>query len=110
VRKLNNVLVKLARGHASYELSEPLLDPSSAVRFAFMSELSPAAKNRFESPPALSVVPEVGSRGMIRGLAEGADWLCVQPNRYGCMVSAAGDVNVRLVLSELMVAEVIWAA
>lgn len=64
-----NVVMKLARGHAAYELSEPKFEEATAVAYSPFGLLSADSRAAFESLPSPSMFPEVGSRaaGEARG-------------------------------------------
>ena len=59
---VRNVVLKLARGHAAYELGEPYQDKPDSVIFAPMDSMTRDQRAAFESVPVFSVWPEVGSR------------------------------------------------
>lgn len=109
--RVRNVILKLARGHALYELNEHRHDEPTAVSFFPITSMSEESRRQFEQPIAASVWPEVGSRAMQR-LASSAggfsQWLVVQPDRYRFMAYAADGVTVRMVLSEYLACEVYW--
>lgn len=129
--RVANVLKKLARGHAKFELSESLPEGEPTIHWAPLGSLDEAARKAFESPPPDCVFPEVGSRGLVRQarvvtvklaavndpadeklvqFIVGADWVEVQPDlyRYLAVVTPRGQI-VRIVLSEFLAAEVIWS-
>lgn len=111
--RVRNVVLKLARGHAAFELHTPQThDPAAfvAVPLVTMPEIQ---REGFENIPATNIWPEVGSRAMQR-LVEGVDldpggWIVVQPGRYRylAVATAAGPI-VRIVLSEYLACEVCW--
>lgn len=109
-------VIKLARGHALYELHEPMYEAPTAVGFAPMETLGGERRNDFETPPPVDLFPEVGSRAMQRMfLVQGPnywsvaqDWIEVQENRYRYLVLPGGRVIVRMVLSEYLACEVVW--
>jgi len=103
------VLVKLAKGHALYELHEPQYLPPTSVHFTGLHTFSPAQLEKFEAPAVAAIWPEVGSRAMQRLAEEGsAGWVVVQPGRYRFLAQTGGPVLVRMVLSEYLAAEVTW--
>jgi len=109
--RVRNVVLKLARGHAAFELNEPQYDTPSSVTITPLPSLSDEDRTRFETPPRLSVWPEVGSRAMQRvivGDPGAAHWLIVQSGRYGYMATVGEGVIVRVVLSEYLMCEVAW--
>lgn len=128
--RVRNVLLKLARGHAAFELGEPRRDDPARIVLTWLADLDPLAREEFESPPNVSLFPEVGSRAMQRmnvvsvTLASvenpsqmvehqfllGPDWMEVQPGQYRYLAAAldTGELVVRVVLSEFLACEVTW--
>jgi hypothetical protein len=90
IDRVQKVVLKLARGHAAFELSLPQLDDPVAVAFQPLLTMSEQVKERFEAAGAgeLRGWPEIGSRAFLR--ACGAEpysdttgpWIEVQPGRY----------------------------
>ena len=113
--RVKNVVLKLARGHAAYELSEQKLDKPSHIMFVPLHSLRPHARQHFETPPQPTAWPEMGTRAMQRMAVSmtgpsviGLDWIDVQPGQYRYFAVAEGAVMVRFVLSECLGCEVIW--
>lgn len=115
-RRLQQLLLKLARGHVLYELNEPHYEAPAFLGYAPLVALSDEARIQFEEVEALDVLPEVGSRGMMRDLLIPYDlgdcyipqWLVVQPDRYRYLTFVKQGVVVRIVLSEYLACEVVW--
>lgn len=114
--RVNNVVLKLARGHAAFELNEPQFDDPDSIAAVPLVSLRPQQRDAFETSPApasgLAGWPEVGSRAMQR-LIEGHDmdaggWITVQDHRYRFLVSTDDGICIRMVLSEYLACEVIW--
>jgi hypothetical protein len=109
--RVRNVVLKLARGHAAFELNEPQRDDPRSIGFWPLVTMGLKQREDFEIPPWSSVWPEVGSRAMQR-LVEadpGASiWIVVQPGRYRYLASVGDGVIVRIVLSEYLGCEVSW--
>ena len=113
--RINRVIVKNARGHAYYELGEPLCEEPSSVGVCPLSRLAPDERQWFEGEVngfPLGGWPEVGSRLMQRvafGDVQPGGWIEVQPHVYRYSVSHDSDVVVvKMVLREYLAAEVIW--
>jgi hypothetical protein len=110
--RVRNVLLKLARGHAAFELNEPQLDEPSSVFFEAFENMSPEERENFECLPDTQLWPEVGSRGLQRLLvmseAAYSDWIEVQPGRYRCLTSQGCGLVVRMVIREYLAAEIVW--
>ena len=114
--RVRNVVLKLARGHAAYELY-PKLEEPTAVGFAPLQLLSDDEKSSFEQITAskIELWPEIGSRAFLRAFGKPPDrflhfngWVVVQPDRYRYAVAETGGVLVRMVLSEYLACEVVW--
>lgn len=130
-QRVRNVLLKLARGHAAFDLDEHLKEESATVALFPLADLDPATRECFETAPAVVVFPEVGSRAMQRmsvvsvtleSVAEPSrvleqqvllepSWMEVQPGRYRYLATAPepGSVIVRMVLSEVVGCEAVWS-
>lgn len=109
--RVENIVLKLARGHAAFELNEPQLDLASHVAFAPLPLLAVGARAEFEREPRSSIFPEVGSRAMHRLVVddpESSMWVEVQSGRYRYLTSAGNSILVRGVMSEYLGYEVIW--
>lgn len=123
VDRVRNVVLKLARGHVAYELSEPRLNAPDSIAFQPISTLTVDQRENFESLSSESLLmpwPEIGSRAFIRALREVAGrpigwptfeangWLTVQPGRYRYIVTYHNGVVARMVLSEYLACMVAW--
>jgi hypothetical protein len=113
--RVRNVVLKLARGHAVYELDEQKSEAPSHVMAVPLHTLAPHAREHFENPPATAGWPEVGTRAMQRMAVSttfptviGQDWIEIQPGQYRYFAIAEGAVMVRLVVGEYLACEVIW--
>lgn len=107
------MLLKLARGHAAYELNEPQFETPSTFYFKPLSGMSPGERQEFEEESDAGVWPEVGSRAMNRLLILGTDvfdegWLVVQDGRYRYRTSQNDGLTVKLVIREYLACEVRW--
>lgn len=115
-KRVRRVLVKFARAHTIWEVSEQRLDEPTDFDFFVLSELPSAVRERFESIPRSDLLPELGSRAFSRTVVVGAcafplndDWVEVQEGRYRYAVAhTLQGVVVRMVVSEYMGCEVRW--
>jgi len=113
--RLCAVILKLARGHAAYELATPLLEDAEKVLITTLVQMSDRERATFETPPSISLLPEVGSRSM-QLLIENTSsqrlaqpWIVVQPNNYRYLAIVDYDrITVRLVIREYLACEVAW--
>ena len=108
--RIERVVVKLAQGHALYELNEPQPAEPLSVVISPLHLLDEGMREVFEdtSGYGLAIWPEVGSRAMQRVVQNDNDWIEVQPDRYRYHTTIDAGVRVRLVLSEYLACEVIW--
>jgi hypothetical protein len=114
--RVRNVVLKLARGHAAFELDEQMFEVPSHFMAVPLLTLDEAAQRHFESPPTPTAWPEIGTRAFQRmvvafdgpptPLAPG--WIEVQENRYRYVAIAEGPTMVRIVIGEYLACEVIW--
>lgn len=115
--RVRRIVLKLARGHAAYELSEQLRGGPSRFIAVPLNVLSTDDRDYFEEVPVPSAWPEVGTRALQRVAVLTAsnttvadDWIEVQPERYRYFAVANGvSVTVRIVIGEYLACEVIWA-
>ncbi len=115
--RVRAVIMKLARGHVAYELSEPRIDEPSSIWFKPLCEMSDKECEFFEHGEdgvSHAIWPEVGSRAMQRilvtgiGVAVEDEWLLVQAGRYRYQVSWGGQAKVKIVIREYLACEVTW--
>lgn len=112
--RIDRVLVKMARGHAAFELNEPQINEPTKVQYKALVQMSEVERDAFEqAEPPPDIWPEVGSRALSRLLIVGCEafaegWLVVQPGRYRYNVSASDSVRIRMVISEYLACEVSW--
>ena len=109
--RVRNVIVKLAKAHAAYENSEPMLDDPNSLWIAPLCTMTKEQREDFEAPINAGVWPEVGSRalhGIVVGAEEDYDWIPVQTERYRYLVAVGAGVLVRIVISEYLAAEIRW--
>ncbi len=111
--RVKNIVLKLARGHAAFELSElPYTEPST-IMFEPLHLLTTEARHHFETPPSVVLWPEVGSRAMQRiliadNMAFGPGWIDVQPGQYRYLTVTGKAILIRFVVGEYLACEVIW--
>ena len=124
--RVKNVVVKLARGHAAFELSQPCKDEPASAWWRPLALMDDGQREDFESSHVVQGYGEIGSRGMQRLLiaqfnlqSEGGemktidlvinDWVEVQVGRYRYHAIDYGDVvRIKLVISEYLACEVMW--
>jgi hypothetical protein len=127
VERVKNVLVKLARGHAAFELSQLCSEEPAHFAWSPLDELV-EEKEAFEACHVTRMLGEIGSRASQRLLVTQLrlqsvsgeqralgllvhDWLDVQEGRYRYLaVDDSGQVTVRIVIAEYLACEVIWTS
>lgn len=112
IQRVENVVLKLARGHAAYELSQPQLDSPNRIEVIPLPAMSNEQYMEFNSTETVSNLPEIGSRAMQRMVESWptcfAQWQVVQPRRYRYLVSTQTGVVVRFVIGDYLACEVSW--
>lgn len=124
--RVERVLTKLAIGHAAYELAQECRDRHASVWWCPLHMLHQGQREEFEAPEIVTLIGEIGSRGMQRlqvaeiklvsPLGEAIseqiilnNWVDVQPQRYRYLASDQGEtISIRIVIGEYLAAEVAW--
>lgn len=122
-----NVLIKLARGHAAFELSRLCFEKPYYVHCFPIHTLNPDQYKSFDEAHYVDMFGEVGSRGLQRTMIIQAtvktaddkgkdvgflmvDWVEVQPGRYRYLAADHGEqVVVKFVISDYLGCEVCWS-
>lgn len=113
--RIRNVILKLAKGHAAFELHDYPDDEPVVISVQPIHLLDARQRRGFETPPRYPGWPEVGSRALYRRMKkfpsdDDAGWVCIQKGRYRYVADGSGNAaTVRMVFSEYLAAEVIWA-
>jgi hypothetical protein len=123
---VKNVLLKLARGHAAFELSQPCREEHGGLWWSPLALLPKEQQDSFNGSQVLQTFGEVGSRGLQRlyvtqlSLQSESgekstlnilvnDWIDVQEGRYRYHASDdGGDVKIKIVIAEYLACEVTW--
>ncbi|MFH4966043.1 hypothetical protein V8G69_13660 [Gaetbulibacter sp. M235] len=120
--RIDNVMLKLAQGHAAFEFSLMLRDKPNQFWYGLLSSLSEEEKNLFNSVHFQHNVGEVGSRSVQRllvvqlSMQDGEnipfainDWVDVQDDRYRYIaIHDMGKKIIRIVIDEFFACEVVW--
>ena len=124
--RVRNVLIKLARGHAAYELSSVQSDEPNHISWSPLHTLPPDVREAFQAPHFPEMFGEVGSRGLQRTMLISVrmqseqgdhlvapllvnDWIEVQENRYRYLAyETSSEVSVRIVIGEYLACVVRW--
>jgi len=116
VDRIRRLIIKLARGHAAYELYPQLDKPVEVDCFPLLT-MTEQERTTFEGIEVGSVRgwPELGTRSFRRILYADSqsrqvnDWIIVQPERYRyAVVEANTGLSVKMVLSEYLACAVAW--
>ena len=116
VKRVENVLLKLARGHVAYELSLPHTEEPEQIIFVPLIRLSEEQRTAFENPidESFNLWPEIGSRSFMRAIVGGQEcyqengWNIVQDKNYRYLVSQSEGDFVQIVISEYLACRVSW--
>ncbi len=126
IERVNNVMLKLARGHASYELSQPCRSDPNHFWCGPLLTLPKEDQETFNSVHFQQNFGEVGSRNMQRLLVtqmtvkseDGKeknvsmvinDWIDVQDDLYRFIaIDDMGMLIIRIVIAEYFACEVAW--
>ena len=112
--KVRRVIVKNARGHAYYEIGEPLLEAPAHTAFVPLTLLSPEQRDDFENTgtgAGCTCWPEVGSRmtdHLLDQQAMEGGWITVEPKRYRYAVDWSDAVTVKTVVWDYLATETRW--
>lgn len=121
-----NVMLKLARGHAAFELSQPCRDDPDHFWCGPLESLPQDQRDAFDAAHVVGLLGEVGSRNSQRLLVTQVslqsesgdqrelnllvnDWLDVQDGIYRYLaIDDAGGLVIRIIVSEYLACEVAW--
>jgi hypothetical protein len=124
--RFQNVLLKLARGHAAFDLSSTVRREPTLLMWWPMSMMSEKQRDSFDAAHVTELLGEIGSRGMQRmqitqlllqsPSGELAaldlvinDWVDVQEGRYRYLaVDDTSGVRIKIVIAEFLACEVHW--
>jgi len=112
--RFRKVAIKLAKGHAKYENSEPQLEEPISVVIKPLIQMTKEEVDNFFASQEIYKLPEVGSRALQnvlidRGRNVRTQWTIVQYNNYKyCVLEDFGKLIVRIVIWDYLAIEVIW--
>jgi len=111
-KRIENVLLKLAKGHAQFDASSPLLGTPTYLVYKPIHTMTQEENDRFFSGPIIEKYPEVGSRMFLKIAQDNtpyATWEVVQDSVYAYLItSQMGRLSVRLIIADFLAAEIIW--
>lgn len=114
LERLKNVILKLAKGHAKYENSEPMLDEPTHFAFKPLHTMTQDEIDLFLEDTVLTKSPEVGSRAIQNFLIDSnnnvsSHWTIVQRDNYSyCVTANPGSLSVRIIILDYLATEIIW--
>ena len=111
--RIENVLSKLAFGHAKFENSETVFEKPSSISFVPYEMLTETQKTEFLSSDGLEIAPEVGSRAMLNThFIDGipiSNWTIVQEGIYEySVIMTLSNLTVRILIWKYLACEIIW--
>ena len=124
--RVANIMLKHARGHTAFELSQPCRAEPDNFWCGQLTDLPADARDAFDAAHVQNVLGEVGSRGMQRMLLAQVtlqsesgdlcqlglvvtDWVEVQDERYRYLAIDDKDgIVIRIVVAEYLACEVAW--
>jgi hypothetical protein len=128
LERVKNVLLKLARGHAAFELSQICREEPDSFWWCPLVAMTEDQKEAFDACHVTQLMGEIGSRSSQRALVTQVllqsisaeqrslgllvnDWLDVQDGRYRYLaIGDLGKITIRIVIAEYLACEVTWAA
>lgn len=128
VERVTSVLLKLARGHAVFDLSHVCRQEPDSFHWFPLHTLTDEQREEFDAPEIVQLWGEICSRGHQRLQVLQAklqslsgelmthnlllsDWVFVQEGRYRYQaVDDVDGINVKIVIGEYLACEVIWSA
>lgn len=112
--RFRNVILKLARGHAKYENSEPRLDEPIKLWVKPINSMTDDEIEEFFSKQTLNLLPEIGSRSFQRlfidpGNALHSSWITVQPENYRYSFDLNEGLTIKIFIREYLAVKVVWS-
>jgi len=120
--------MKLARGHAAFELSQICRENPSSLWWLPLALMTEEQRDAFEASHVARMLGEVGSRGLQRSLLTQIslespngeksmldllinDWVDVQNGCYRYLAIDDGEgIRIKIVIGEYLACEVTWAS
>lgn len=126
--RVRNVFLKLARGHAAYELSLPFRYEPTFLEWWPLAMMTDQQRDSYEAADVSNIIGEVGSRGTQRSLVTQVtllsavgeqsvsnlvinNWVDVQEGRYRylAVVDDHSGIRIKIILAEFLACEILWA-
>lgn len=112
--RMKNVIIKLAKGHAKYENSEPQFEYPTNIWIKPLLTMTSEETDIFFATSTYDKAPEVGSRALQNLIIDSnnnvhSHWTTVQENNYEYAVSVGlGILTVKIVIWNYLAVQVIW--
>lgn len=125
--RIRNVVLKLARGHAAFELSQVCREEPASIWWYPLPLMTDAEREDFDASHVIGTFGEIGSRQSQRlfvtqvsltsasgeqsmlGLVIN-DWLDVQDGCYRYLaIDEGGEIKIKILIREYLACEVTWA-
>ena len=110
-KRIKNVVLKLARGHAFYENSELQLDKTTTINIRPIELMTDKELKKYFSNE-IEIFPEIGSRSFQRLFFEDdsaiGSWINVQDNNYVYSVNLNSEISIKFLIWNYLACEVIW--
>lgn len=124
--RINNVMLKLARGHAAHELNKPCRENPQQFWCGPLSLLNQEDREIFNTVHFQEILGEIGSRNSQRLLVTEIDilskgeekkkirmlindWVDVQDEKYRYIaIDDMGQLIIRIVIAEFFACEAVW--
>lgn len=124
--RIKSVVLKLARGHAAFELSQPCFQEPTSLWWCPLVLMNEEERQSYDASHVIEMLGEVGSRGLQRLLVTQYtlettsgekftsnllinDWVEVQEDRYRYLaIDDHGEVRIKIVIREYLACEVTW--
>ena len=111
--RFRNIMIKLAKGHACYQLDRTGPLDCVSVEYCFSFEMDYDSYYRFNSEPVVEIIPDLGSRSFsgfiftVPGNVPKYPWSLIQPERYRYLAYCDRDgYCVRIVIDEFFLCSV----
>jgi hypothetical protein len=125
--RIRNVGLKLARGHAAFELSKVRRDEPDSFWWYPLHLMTDGERDDFDSIHVVDMLGEVGSRGLQRMFVTQIDvetihggrrstqnvvfndWLDIQEERYRYIaIDDVSEIKIKIIIAEYLAFEIVW--
>ena len=111
--RLKNVILKLARGHAKFENSEPQLNEPTHYSVTPIPTMTDDEFEIFQRAEEMDKFPEVGSRAMnnliLHYHTSHSEWIIVQEPNYLYNVNIRNSrLTIKIIIWEYLAVEIVW--